>query len=81
MKIAELTQFFGWASVISIAVLCVMFMMLTVFKQSIVQIHSQIFALSETDLNLIYLKYFAQYKLLMFILFIVPYLALKAMAS
>ena len=81
MIIADLTQFFGWASVISIAVLCVMFMMLTVFKQGILEIHSQLFDLSEADLNLIYLKYFAQYKLLMFILFIVPYLALKAMAS
>ena len=81
MNIAELTQFFGWASVISIAVLCVVFMMLTVFKQGILQIHSQLFDLNEEDLNLIYLKYFAQYKLLMFILFIVPYLALKAMTS
>ena len=80
MTLTQLTAFFGWASCISIAMISIIFMLLLMFNKSILRLHSQLFNVTEDELNLIYLKYLAQYKILMFIFFIVPYLALKVMA-
>ena len=80
MTLDQLTTFFGWASCISIAMLSIIFILLLVFNKSILILHSQLFNVAEDELNMIYLKYLAQYKILMFIFFIVPYLALKVMA-
>ncbi|MDP5214124.1 hypothetical protein ORJ66_13805 [Pseudoalteromonas tunicata] len=79
MTLDQLTTFFGWASCISIAMLSIIFILLLVFNKSILILHSQLFNVAEDELNMIYLKYLAQYKILMFIFFIVPYLALKVM--
>ncbi|ATC94959.1 DUF6868 family protein [Pseudoalteromonas tunicata] len=79
MTLDQLTTFFGWASCISIAMLSIIFILLLVFNKSILILHSQLFNVAEDELNMIYLKYLAQYKMLMVIFFIVPYLALNVM--
>lgn len=80
MNIETLTELFGWMSVISIGMLMFSTVMLLVIKGLAIKIHSKMFALDEKDLNRAYFQYLAQFKILVIVLNIVPYIALKIIA-
>ena len=79
--LSQITELLGWASIINIAFLLVVFFALTVMKNTITSIHSKMFGLSKSELRLIYFKYLATYKILTVVFFIAPYLALKFMGQ
>ena len=75
-----LTEFFGWVSIINIAVLLISSILVVVMRGPIVKIHSRVFGLDQKDLIRAYFQYLAQYKIATIVLSIVPYIALKIMA-
>ena len=79
ITIAELTTLLGWASAINIVFLFVSFLFVTFLRSTILQIQSKIFGLREEDLLRAYFQYMAQYKIVVLVFFIAPYLALKLM--
>lgn len=77
MTLETLTVFFGWCSIINIAILLFTTFLLIGFKDIVTRIHSKIFRLQQHDLSLIYFTYLGHYKIAIFIFNLVPYLALK----
>ena len=80
MTIPELTELLGWATVINLIFLIVSSLFVTFLRSTAVQIHSKIFGLKEEDLLRAYFQYLAQYKIVVLVFFLVPYLALKIMS-
>jgi len=80
MTITTLIAFFGWASVINIAILSLSTIWLIAMRKAITGIHSKLFGLDEKDLGRAYFQYLAQYKIAIIVLNITPYIALKIMA-
>jgi len=80
MTTETLTEFFGWVSVINIAVLLISGVLVIVMRGPISKVHSKIFGLDQKDLGRAYFQYLAQYKIAMIVLSIAPYIALKIMA-
>ena len=79
-NMATLTSFFGWCSVLNIGVLLFATLFLAFFRSFAKDLHSKLFNVSEQQLDLIYFKYLAYYKLGIFIFNLSPYFALKIMA-
>jgi len=77
LTIENLTLFFGWSSVINIALLTLSTFIIMIFRTRITSIHSQLFKVDEKDLPLIYIRYLGNYKIAIIIFNIVPYIALK----
>ena len=77
MTIDNLTAFFGWCSVINVAVLIFSSLMLAAMKDSITVFHSKLFGVSRDNLATMYFQYLGNYKIAIFIFNLVPYLALK----
>ena len=74
------TAVFGWCTAINIGLLIVAAIMLVVMHGPISRIHAKMFGLSEEDLSRAYFQYLAQYKIAIFVLNLVPYIALKIIA-
>lgn len=79
MSIEQLTTLFGWLSIINIVLLSFSAIMILAFKDFITQVQSKLFKLSATELMPIYFRFLAQYKLLIIVFNVTPYLALKLM--
>jgi hypothetical protein len=79
ITLETLTTFFGWCSIINIAILLFTTFLLVGFKDIIATIHSKMFGLHQQGLPLIYFTYLGNYKIAIFIFSLVPYLALKIM--
>jgi len=81
ITLSDITELLGWASIINISTLMFATLILTVMKSTILAIHSKIFGISENELQLIYVNYMANYKTLIFVFILSPYLALKIMGQ
>lgn len=81
MTLPQLTEFFGWASVINIGILLLAFALLLLMKDSLLKIHGRLLDIPEQELRVIYVKYLAYYKILVFVFMLAPYLSLKLMGS
>ena len=77
ITIDSLTAFFGWCSVINIGILVLSAVLLMIFKEPITKIHSKLFGLNQESLPLTYFQYLGNYKIAIFMLNLVPYVALK----
>ncbi|MFW5450350.1 MAG: DUF6868 family protein [Methylophagaceae bacterium] len=80
ITLETLTTFFGWCSVINIAILLLTTLLLMGFKDLVSAIHSKMFGIKQQGIPLIYFNYLGNYKIAIFIFSLVPYLALKIMA-
>ncbi|WP_082676364.1 DUF6868 family protein [Thiomicrospira sp. WB1] len=80
LTMETLTEFFGWASVINVAILLLSTLSVIAFRGAITGLHARLFGLDETDLGRAYFQYLAQYKIAIIVLNIAPYFALKLMA-
>ncbi|WP_322628688.1 DUF6868 family protein [Halothiobacillus sp.] len=80
MTLAALTTFFGWASLINIAMLILTFILLTLGRSQIIPLHARLLQVPETELPRIYLTFLGQYKLLIVVFNLVPYMALTLMS-
>lgn len=80
VSIETLTIFLGWSTVINICLLGIMTIFLVALRGPISQIHSKLCGLNEEDLARAYFQFLAQYKILVIVFNLVPYIALKMMA-
>ncbi len=79
MTMTDLTEFLGWATVINLSFLMVTFLAVTFLRNTILQIHRKLFGLSEEDILRAYFQYMAQFKIVVVVFFLAPYVALKLM--
>ena len=80
MTLDALTTFLGWCAVINIGVMIVSTFAITAFKQPVIRLHSKMFGLNQEELPAMYFNYLGNYKIAIYILNFVPYIALKIMA-
>lgn len=80
MTLAELTSLLAWCSAINISLLMLATLILTVCQNGIIAIHSKLFGLAKDDLLRAYFQYLAQYKLLILVFNLVPYIVLRCAA-
>lgn len=77
MSIDQITTFFGWATIANCLIVSVSMVIFLLFRSTIVTIHSQLFNVEHKALNVVYIQYFAFYKILIVFFNLVPYLSLK----
>ena len=76
----QMMQFFGWCTILNFVMLAIAAAILIWQKNWIVRIHSGMFGVREQDLNIVYFKYLAYYKIAVIVFNLVPYLALRIIA-
>jgi len=81
MTIEGLTTFFGWCSILNIAILLISTVLLMIFKRPVMRFHSKVFDVTLDKLPTMYFDYLGNYKIATYVLSIVPYLALKIMGN
>ncbi|MCD9148073.1 DUF6868 family protein [Pseudophaeobacter flagellatus] len=74
-----LTTFFGWTTVLHLGFLLVTTLILVVFRDRLAALHASLLGLNETEVKRGYFSYLANYKILIFVTSLIPYLALKLM--
>ena len=74
-----LISFLGWATLINIGFLMFATLALVLFKNSITVLHGSLFGLEQDDLKRAYFQYLAQYKIVIVMFNLVPYLVLRFM--
>jgi hypothetical protein len=77
--LAPAAAFFGWATVINVILLLIAVLAITFLRRPIAKIHGKLFGMSEAELAPLYFQYLANFKLLVIIFNLVPYIALKIM--
>ena len=77
MSMQTLAAFLGWCTVFNIVILAIATIALMTMRGTMVKIHSSMFGLGEADLTRIYMQYLANYKIAVFVLNLVPYLAVR----
>jgi hypothetical protein len=70
----------GWCTVLNMGLLIFAALILMVAGDPIKRIHSSLFGLSDDDLSRAYFQYLAQYKIMIFVFNLGPYLALRIAA-
>lgn len=80
MTIQQLTQFFGWCTLLSFSLLIVTTIVLVAARGPMTKIHARLFGLEEAALTRIYVQYVSFFKILVIVFNLVPYIALKIMA-
>ena len=78
-SIETIREFLGWCSVINIGMLFLSTIMLLTMRSWIIKIHANMTGVSEAELPAIYLQFLGNYKMLIIILNLVPYIALRVM--
>lgn len=76
---STLTEFLGWSLTINLGILILVSLLLIAMRSPLTNLHGKMFGLSETDVSRAYFQYIAQYKLLIMIFNLAPYIALKMM--
>ncbi len=79
MTLETLMDFFGWMALINIGVLFFSTITTALLRKTSHRIHSALFKITPDELDKMYFKYLAQYKILTLIFTIVPYFALRVM--
>ena len=80
MAMETWATFLGWCTVINIGVLLFSTVAIMIFKDPVVRLHSKLFGLNADDLPMMYFNYLGNYKIAIYMLNLVPYIALKVMA-
>lgn len=79
ISIDTLSTFFGWCTILNIAMLSFTTFLVTATKEPLIRIHVKLFGVSEENLQLSYFQYLGHYKIAIYLLNLMPYLALKIM--
>jgi len=80
MNIETFTSLFGWMTVINIIFLLFTTLAIIVMRERVVKIHADMFVVKESEITPIYFRYLANYKLLILVFNLAPYIALKFIA-
>jgi len=81
MTIAQLTELFGWASVINIGYLFLATMFLAFLRKPIFYLHSKMFGVDKSELSTQYFTFLSNYKIVTLVFMVAPYIALKIMGN
>jgi hypothetical protein len=76
-SLETLAAFLGWCTLINLGMLMFASLLLAYMRGPISKIHRGMFGLDDTDLSRAYFQYLAQYKTLIFVFNLMPYLALR----
>lgn len=71
-----LTTVFGWMTVLNIAVLLFSTLMILIMQDWIAGIHGRMFQMEPADIKKAYFRYLANYKILIIVFCLMPWLAL-----
>ncbi len=77
---AQLINFFGWCSIINLAVLIISSLCIATMGNSISRLHGRLFDIDPERLRPVYFHYLGNYKIVTLVFNIAPYLALKIIA-
>lgn len=77
MTLDTLTAFFGWCTLINYGLLIVSTIALLLFQKPIKRLHQVFFEMSDADLTRAYFRYLAQFKIIVIVFNLVPYLVLR----
>ncbi len=80
MTMTELSTLLGWCTVINFGLLSIIALCLFALRDWVKGIHSSLYGIPGDQLDAIYFNYMANYKLLIFIFNLVPWIALQIMA-
>ncbi|NOX98388.1 MAG: hypothetical protein GXP30_01435 [Verrucomicrobia bacterium] len=80
MTIETLTELLGWVTIINMGLLMVSTVMILLMKGVAIKMHSKMFAIEEKDLNRMYFQYLGNFKILVIVFNLTPYIALKIIA-
>lgn len=78
--IEVIREFLGWCSALNISILVLSTIMLTFMRDWIVSFHARMSGVDTADLPKIYFEYLGNYKVLILVFNLVPYLTLRVMA-
>ena len=78
--LGTVTEFFGWCLLINLGLMVVTMLALMLMRGTISRIHAGIFNLSEADMKIEYVRYLSNFKILVIVFNLAPYIALKLMA-
>ena len=82
MNSAEsIREFLGWCALINVGLLLFSSMVTMLLRGPISRLHGKMFGLSEEDVSRAIYQYLAQYKIVIIVFNLVPYLALVIMTS
>lgn len=79
-SIETIREFLGWCSVINIGLLLLTSLTIIIMRSWIVRIHANLTGVSQAELPRIYLEFLGNYKMLVIVFNLVPYIALSIMA-
>ena len=79
ITLSQLTELFGWASVINIAYLILASLMLMFMKDAATSIHMKIFDIEKNEIHSKYFDFLSMYKVVTLVFIVAPYIALKIM--
>lgn len=80
MNAAEIANLLGWCTLLNCGLLIFSSLMLVVFLKPVSQLHARLFDLDPTELKMSYFRFLANYKVLIIVFNLVPYLALRIMS-
>ncbi|MEM9283924.1 MAG: DUF6868 family protein [Verrucomicrobiota bacterium] len=80
MNVETLTTFFGWCTLINIGLMFFSTIALASMRDWAKAVHSKWFGVPEVELDGLYFRYLAYFKIAVIVFNITPYLALKIMA-
>jgi hypothetical protein len=73
------TTFFGWMTVVNIGIYLIIVVAITAMRDFAYRMNARIFGVSEDEVAKLTLRYAANYKLLLTVFCLAPWLALKLM--
>jgi hypothetical protein len=79
MTMTELANFLGWCTLLNFGLLILASVALMVASKPILAIHGRLMELEPAELSTAYFHYLANYKILILMFNLVPYLALRIM--
>lgn len=77
MNLVTLQTFLGWNLVIHFGLLLLVFVLLTLTRSWVMNIHQKLFKLPREQLLGIYIQFIAVYKILITVFVLVPYLVIR----
>lgn len=76
MALEQIQTFLGWSTLINMGVMVFSALILLIFRAPLKKFHSTLYGIKGEDLDLIYFRFLAQYKIGILLLNLVPYIAL-----
>ena len=79
MTLVTMTTFFGWMTILNFGFLLVTTIVLLAGRDKLAAIHAGMLGVEQPDVKKAYFTYLGNYKILVFIFCLTPYIALKVM--